>query len=558
MKMMIMKISLWLLLLGLETTYTAAGPGSCVGRCGETFTRGQQCACDFSCLQHNECCQDFQAVCTTGHSCKGRCGEIFRRGQLCECDPLCIQYNTCCQDYQHNCGSSVSDPHSRTLRAMRASTSEKRKSKRGRKHSNSESEEWLTARGPCHQNPGVQCSRFLSPHNPQTAGFSSPVSPDRPTTLLPFDFSNTADGPLPLSIPSFQSPASHATGPFFPSYGVQFLDSSPPVSPSGLTANGGAENVHLVQSPGEAASSLLSQDLSGSADPGPRPSTLQDVAQASGLSLMEGGPGGPVKGVIAGGALCSDSPISGITALSNGTILIFKGKLFWSVDPKSHSVGQPLSILGSFGILSSIDTVFTRCNCQGNTYIIQGHQFWRLDSNMMMESGYPKPLASEFPGLTGGITAALAIPATRDRPELVFFFKKGDIMQRFIFPPSSTPSCSKRPSPFTKQPAVPLSGEISLHSPRIGFPLPVTSALSLPIPLKSDPYQHYIFSGPLFFSITISSDMPVLAKPELSAAIPTQSIFSPAAMAPNPANMAAQDTHAPYPVNSIKVWLGCP
>lgn len=41
-------------------------PGSCVGRCGETFTRGQRCTCDFSCQEHNECCPDFQAACLTG------------------------------------------------------------------------------------------------------------------------------------------------------------------------------------------------------------------------------------------------------------------------------------------------------------------------------------------------------------------------------------------------------------------------------------------------------------------------------------------------------------
>lgn len=40
--------------------------GSCVGRCGEEFTRGQRCTCDFSCHKHNECCPDFQSTCITG------------------------------------------------------------------------------------------------------------------------------------------------------------------------------------------------------------------------------------------------------------------------------------------------------------------------------------------------------------------------------------------------------------------------------------------------------------------------------------------------------------
>lgn len=45
--------------------------GSCVGRCGEEFTRGQRCTCDFSCQKHNECCADFQSTCITGRTLSG-------------------------------------------------------------------------------------------------------------------------------------------------------------------------------------------------------------------------------------------------------------------------------------------------------------------------------------------------------------------------------------------------------------------------------------------------------------------------------------------------------
>lgn len=63
---------------------------------------------------------------------------------------------------------------------------------------------------------------------------------------------------------------------------------------------------------------------------------------------------------------------------------------------------------------------------------LQGDQFWRLDENMVMQPGYPKPLATEFPGLTGNINAALAVPATRTRPETVFFFKNGRQYRNFF------------------------------------------------------------------------------------------------------------------------------
>lgn len=48
---------------------------------------------------------------------------------------------------------------------------------------------------------------------------------------------------------------------------------------------------------------------------------------------------------------------------------------------------------------------------------------------MVVEPGFPKPLASEFPGLTGTISATLAVPATRSSLETVYFFKNGEERQ---------------------------------------------------------------------------------------------------------------------------------
>ncbi|KAG8013850.1 Vitronectin [Nibea albiflora] len=393
---MMKKMSPWLLLLGLAVTYTAAGPGSCVGRCGESFTRGQQCNCDFSCLQHNECCPDYQAICTSVQSCQGRCGETFKRGKVCECDAQCINYNTCCNDYKLYC--DVAQP--RTYQSVRAAASGSRKLERRKKKLNSDSEEWYTGVG-----------------------------------LVP-------------------------------------MSSSPSLSNRASGASGGNVNVHVVLSPGGVA------------------------------------PPGPSQGLCDDPELCNESPINGITALINGTILIFKGEcLFWSVNPVTRSVGRPQSITDTLGISAPVDTVFTRANCQGNTYVIKGDLCWLLDGNMAMEPGYPKPVASEFPGMRGSIRAALAVPATRSRPEAVYFFKRGDIMQRFSFPSSSIPVCSKTPR---------------------------------------EPYQRR-FDHPtaLFFSVQVSGTLPALAKPEPTA------VFSPIVSPP---------VAAPYPApppNSLRVWLRC-
>ncbi|XP_028987008.1 proteoglycan 4a [Betta splendens] len=483
-------MKMWLLLLGLAvTSAAAAGPGSCAGRCGEVYTRGQQCACDFSCLQHHECCPDFESTCTTAQSCLGRCGEAFRRGQPCDCDPLCIGYNTCCRDYRLHCDASVSHP--RTSQHVTAASAGKRKPQRSSKESNSESEEWFTgAFGLLGRLPARSA---VSTHQLQ-------------------------HGVLPASIPT--SPNS-ARGSSPHGYGA-------PVS------HGAPYGPH--------------QGLSSPAAYRPRPSTMQDGAQALGLSVVEGGTEAPGIG------LCSDSPINALTALSNGTLLIFKGELFWSVDPVTRTVGPPQGITDTLGVPAPVTTVFTRSNCHRNTYIIKGDQLWRFDENMVMEQGFPKPLASEFPGVMGRISAALAVPATRSSLETVYFFNNGDVIQRFTFSPDSTPSCSARSSLKTQLPRaadVLLSGEISIKVSLKGFPNPVTSALSMPSPQRSDRYHHYVFTGPLFFSVHIADNWPAPTQPDPSSVLVP--ILSPDAMA---TNTRTQSVHRPP--NSITVWLRCP
>uniref|UniRef100_A0A3Q2NP16 Proteoglycan 4a n=1 Tax=Fundulus heteroclitus TaxID=8078 RepID=A0A3Q2NP16_FUNHE len=391
---------------------------SCVGRCGEVFTRGQQCTCDFGCLQHNECCPDFQATCTTTPSCQGRCGETFRRGRTCECDPQCVQFNTCCQDFQLHCGQNHLSPNFFWTCASQNSS-----------------------------NP----LNILTILSPQTSLYNIPVG------LLPRQVS---------------------------------------------TSPGGAHHFPAGQ---------LSQ-----------PNNDAPVLD---------------------GRLCSEAPINGLTALSNGTTLIFKGELFWAVDSIRGSIGPPQNITETLGVPSPIDTVFTRINCNRNTYIIKGDQCWRLDENLVMEPGYPKPLSSEFPGLTGRISAALVVPASRSTPETVFFFKTGDVMQRFTFLPGSTASCGDKPRSsmqknVAQQADVLLSGEINIKVSLTGFPTPVTSALSTPVPQSTNQYQHFVFSGP----------------PATLTPLPIP-ILSPLLSATNP---AVQNQNPSHPANSIRFWLRCP
>lgn len=479
-----MKTLSFLLVAFIVNLVDSAKPGSCVGRCGEAFSRGQLCTCDLQCSSHNECCQDFQAVCTIGQSCRGRCGEPFTRGRLCNCDPQCVQFNTCCPDYRLQCDARVSQQKGSVKVITRG----------GRRRSNSESEERLISRHPC--KPGAKCVV---------------VAPQRQVTT------------------HVQAHDSVIVPAVYP----------PPPPP---------RDFHMVLS--HSRVSVARPNLGMFVHPAPllrpRPNSFHDIAAALGLSLL------PERALV--DDLCSDYPISGLTALSNGTIMIFKGESFWTVDPVSHYISQPLSISKILGVPSHIDTVFTRSNCQGNVYIFKGSVYWRLDRNLVLEPGFPKPLSYEFPGLTPGLTAALSTPATVTRAETVYFFRRGEIMQRFTFPSTNIPACSITPRGFMKAPTMLLSQEIQIKVSMKGFPVPVTSALTAPIPMRIDQYEYYVFSGPQFYSVSVAEDLPALVGPDHPAAVV---LSTPVTVETSITDVVTVISDPPPPENSLKFWLQC-
>ncbi|KAM6948975.1 proteoglycan 4a [Aplochiton taeniatus] len=407
---MMMKMSASFLLAVLLSTCAVGGVprASCHARCGEPFSRGQPCHCDLSCLAHDECCTDFEAVCTAAESCRGRCGEIFRRGRQCECDSDCARYNTCCHDYQLHCDAA-------------------------------------------------NC--------PRSSLFPEPLpAQDSPLTSDLFTLTASPAGPAQPILALSDAPSSQSGG-------FSALLSSPISSPP--------------DSP-----------VSGSLMP----------SQVAPLTVVSHSPD-----------LCADTAINALTALANATLLVFRGDFFWAVDPQTRTSGPPRSISGELGIPGPIDSAFTRCNCQGSTYIIKGDQVWRLD-NGVVEEGSPRSLSSVFSGLNGSISAALPIPATRRRPEAVYFFKKGgSSIQKLSFPPDSTSSCNKKPRTSSSSRIHParetggrLGAEVSLRVSLKGFPSPVSSALSLQNSKKSEGYEYYVFSG---------RELPALTKPDSSSAL---------------------------------------
>ncbi|XP_051989725.1 proteoglycan 4-like [Xyrauchen texanus] len=394
-----------------------------------------------------------------GGSCRGRCAESFRRGRHCDCDSDCVLYNTCCPDYHAQCDNT---------------------------------KECIAVCLANHQGPDV-----LRDGNSALGGIYNLMAPSQAPSLAGGLFAQVIE-PLSPSDLSESGPAP-VVGPVeagVPSSGNPLTI---PV-PVALTISGQGDQIS-----------------SGPAFGSSRPSSIADIAQAMGANNPAG------LDASLNPDLCSGLPIDGLAALFNGSIIVFRGDFFWLVNPKTRTAGPTRRITEELGIPSPIDTAFTRCNCQGKTIIIKGDDYWSFE-NGVMELGYPRSVSRDFGGLNGEITAALPIPATRKRPEAVYFFKKGGTAQKFSYPSGSGPTCSGKRSKnsfntknqHAGQAEIQLSAVININAKWKGFPTPVTSALSMPNPKKSDGFDYLVFSWPKVLNIKISGEALTLAAPASS------------------------------------------
>ncbi|XP_073704187.1 proteoglycan 4a [Garra rufa] len=470
----------FLLALACVLLPLCAAQGSCAGRCGEPFTRGQVCNCDYNCFVHGECCKDFEDVCTVGDSCRGRCGEAFRRGRQCECDSNCALHNSCCPDYREQC-----DAFSQ-MQAARSSKLNK---------PTDYTEQCMAACLAAQQNPDLtrdgRLNNFMAPSDAASLPAGGPLPQDIFAPLTLSDIAGMGFNPSGLPLP--ESGPAPGAGP---------LQAAGPSSGNPLTI------------PVQVSLSVSGQGggpSSGPASAADRPSTLADIAQALAASSSAAPDANP--------DICSGVSIDGMATLPNNSIIVFRGHFFWLLNPKTRRAGPARRITEELGIPSPIDTAFTRCNCQGKIYIIKGDNYWVLD-NGVVEPGYPRSVSQDFGGLSGEITAALPVLATRKRPESVYFFKKGGTVQKVTFPAGSAPTCNGKRSKNTdkgskngKQAEIQLSGEINISLKIKGFPTSVTSALSMPNPRKSDGYDYFVFSWPKVLNVKVSGDLPALTAP---------------------------------------------
>uniref|UniRef100_A0A3B3ZHT9 Proteoglycan 4b n=1 Tax=Periophthalmus magnuspinnatus TaxID=409849 RepID=A0A3B3ZHT9_9GOBI len=206
---------------------------------------------------------------------------------------------------------------------------------------------------------------------------------------------------------------------------------------------------------------------------------------------------------------------------------------FWVLD-RDRVPGPAQSISHVWGVQSPIDTVFTRCNCQGKTYIFKGPQYWRYE-NDVLDPGFPKLVTAGFDGLRGHVTAALSVPQYRRRGESVYFFKRGGNVQKYSYQFGTNPSCdrrvhlavySHRNRVARQAPAhVSLGPSINYRTSWRGFPATITAAVSIPNKREPEGYNYYVFSKSKSYKIRIEGDRPVIATAKPNASPQSNEVF---------------------------------
>ncbi|CAL8267608.1 unnamed protein product [Arctogadus glacialis] len=222
--------------------------------------------------------------------------------------------------------------------------------------------------------------------------------------------------------------------------------------------------------------------------------------------------------------LCSGRPVGAVTTLGNGTIVVFRGHYFWLLD-STRVPGPARRITQVWGVPSPVDTAFTRCNCQGKTYIFKGSLYWRFH-NDVADPGYPKFIHHGFDGLRGHITAALSVPQYQSRRESVYFFKRGGFVQKYSYQLGTGSTCGKKPQysinivrhRMARQAVSVLEPSIHIRTSWRGFPTSVTSAVSVPSRRTPEGYKYYVFSRSTYYNVQMNTPRPAIVVPAVQAA----------------------------------------
>ncbi|XP_003992354.3 neutrophil collagenase [Felis catus] len=86
-------------------------------------------------------------------------------------------------------------------------------------------------------------------------------------------------------------------------------------------------------------------------------------------------------------------------------VFLFKGSQYWALSGYDIEPGYPKDI-SNYGFPSSVRAIDAAVYYRGETFFFVNNQFWRYDNQRQsMQTGYPKNIASIFPGIESRVDA---------------------------------------------------------------------------------------------------------------------------------------------------------
>ncbi|XP_022914436.2 matrix metalloproteinase-14 isoform X2 [Onthophagus taurus] len=145
--------------------------------------------------------------------------------------------------------------------------------------------------------------------------------------------------------------------------------------------------------------------------------------------------------------LCKDPKIDAIFQSAEGNTYVFKGNQYWRLNDQSIDPGYPKLIASGWpGLPGDISSAFTYKN--GKTYFFKGTKYWRYNGRRM-DGDYPKDISSGFAGIPDDIDAAMVWSGNGK----IYFFK-GSKFWRFD-PMQRPPVKSTYPKPISNWEGIP-------------------------------------------------------------------------------------------------------